>query len=104
MLAQVLPGSWQVQILHPLGAMASLRLDLAPAGVFQGQLMKPTGVTAVQGQWQITALNQIVLQGQETNGFMFLPYMVMIQFQQVTPNQLNGASVAGEQVIWQRIQ
>jgi hypothetical protein len=103
-LAHILPGTWQVQIMTPLGVMGTLTVELNPAGVFQGQLMKPTGMTAVQGQWQITPMNQIVMQGQETNGFMFLPYAVMIQIQQVLPNQLSGTSIAGEQVVWQKLQ
>jgi len=103
-LAQILPGTWQVQIMTPLGIMGTMTVELNPAGVFQGQLMKPTGMTAVQGQWQITPMNQIVMQGQETNGFMFLPYVVMIQIQQVLPNQLSGTSNAGEQVVWQKLQ
>jgi hypothetical protein len=84
--------------------MGTMTVELNPVGVFQGQLMKPTGMTAVQGQWQITPMNQIVMQGQETNGFMFLPYVVMIQIQQVLPNQLSGTSNAGEQVVWQKLQ
>src|SRR5262245_38468565 len=103
-LAHSLPGTWQVQIMTPLGVMGTMTVELNPAGVFQGQLMKPTGMTAVQGQWQITPMNQIEMQGQETNGFMFLPYVVMIQIQQVLPNQLSGTSNAGEQVVWQKLQ
>ncbi len=102
-LAQVLVGAWQVQIFHPLGGVGSVALAIDPAGMFRGQVMKPTGVTSIEGQWQITPLNQVVLQGQETNGFMFLPYTCVIQFQQVTPGRLSGVSGAGEQVIWQRV-
>lgn len=100
---QLLAGTWQVQIGHPLMGVANLTLEMAPNGLFRGQLLTPVGVTVVQGQWQITPLNQLVLQGQETSGFQVLPYMVMIQFNQIAPNQLVGVTSAGEQVVWQRI-
>lgn len=103
-LIQLLPGTWQVQIGNPLmGVVATLTVEMAPNGMFQGQLLKPTGMTVVQGQWQVTPSNQLVMQGQEGDGFQVIPYLATIQFQQVTPYQLIGVSNASEQLAWQRI-
>jgi len=103
-LATLLPGLWQIQITHPMtGMMGQLTVELFPMGTFQGQLFAPTGQTAVQGMWQITPMNQLVLQGQQTNGFQAIPYAVVLQFNSVTPSQLNGFSGAGEQVACQKI-
>ena len=69
-LASLLPGHWQIQIANPMtGMMGQMTIELSYNGTFQGQLFAPTGQTAVQGMWQITPLNQLVFQGQQTNGF-----------------------------------
>lgn len=103
-LASILPGVWQIQIAHQMtGMMGQLTVELAPTGMFQGQLLAPTGQTAVQGMWQITPLNQLVMQGQQTNGFQTIPYAVVLQFNSVTPYHLTGFSGGGEQVVCQKI-
>jgi hypothetical protein len=103
-LATMLPGVWQIQIAHPMsGMMGQLTVELFPNGMFQGQLLAPTGQTAVQGMWQITPLNQLVMQGQQSNGFQTIPYGVVLQFNSVAPNHLTGFSGAGEQVACQKI-
>ncbi|MGH9307842.1 MAG: TIR domain-containing protein [Vicinamibacterales bacterium] len=102
-LAQLLPGRWHVQIHNPMMGTGVLTLDLAPNGVFQGQLMKPFGMTRITGQWQATVMNQLMLQGQETNGFQVIPYATMIQFTQIDAHQLAGATMAGEQTFMKRM-
>ncbi len=103
-LPQLLVGRWNVQITHPFtGASGNLELELAPAGMFQGRLMNPMGMTQIQGQWQVTPMNQVVLQGQETNGFQVMPYGTVVQINQVAPNQLAGQTMAGEQVLWRKV-
>lgn len=103
-LVKILPGVWQIQITHQLsGMMGQMVLELFPTGTFQGQLIGPTGQTVIQGMWQITALNQLALQGQQSNGFMTIPYGVVLQFNNVTPNQLSGFSGVGEQVVCQKV-
>lgn len=102
-LAQLLPGSWQVQIVHPMIGMGTLNIQFDPAGWFRGQKFVPgMGLSAVQGQWQVMPGNQVVLQGQETLGFQVGPYGVMIQFVEVTPLRLAGVTGGGEQVVCQR--
>jgi hypothetical protein len=85
------------------GMMGQLTVELMPNGMFQGQLFGPPGQTAVQGMWQVTALNQLVLQGQQTNGFQTIPYSVLLQFNNIAPNHLAGVSGAGEQVVCQKL-
>jgi hypothetical protein len=103
-LASILLGVWQIQITHQMtGMMGQLTVELAPTGVFQGQLLAATGQTGVQGMWQITPLNQLVLQGQQTNGFQTIPYGVVLQFNSVAPYHLAGFSGGGEQVVCQKI-
>jgi len=62
------------------GAAAQMRLELLPNGFFRGNLMTPMGMTTVDGQWMANPmLNQISLQGSQSNGYQMIPYGVMIQ-------------------------
>ena len=101
-LAQVLCGSWNVQITPAFGPPGQMMLQMAPNGAFQGQLMTPAGPGTVTGGWQVTPVGQLVLQGQQTMGWAVAPYFVVIQFNQITPNDLSGMTGA-EQVRWTRI-
>lgn len=104
-LVQLLPGAWNVQISHPMMGVTTGTLHFAPNGVFEGQMGNPPMmVLRVQGQWQATPMNQIVLQGQQTDGFRAAPYGVVIQIMQATHDCLMGASSGGEQVLWNRVQ
>jgi len=97
-------GAWQVQVMTPyLGVTAQGTVQLFPNFTFRGQFMAALGVATIQGQWQVTAPQQVLLQGQQMLGFQVGPYMAMIQFGQITPVQLTGFTSTGEQVIWQRV-
>ena len=102
-LAAILPGTWQVQIMHPMVGVGTLNIQFDPAGWFRGQKMVPgMGMSAVQGQWQILPGNQVAMQGQETLGFQVGPYSVLVQFQEIASARLVGVTSGGEQVICQR--
>jgi hypothetical protein len=103
-LAQILPGRWQIQFGTPIGGiLGQLTIDLMPNGSFAGQLMTPMGMSQVSGGWLVNPMTELVLQGQQTNGFQVGPYMTMVRFTQVTPSLLTGLSSAGEQTVWQKI-
>lgn len=103
-LAAMLVGRWNVQIgVAYVGPMGQLVLDLHPNGAFNGQLMTPAGLSAIAGQWQVMPTGQLMLQGQQTVGWVSNPYVTMVQFAQVTPAALTGMTAAGEQVVWSKI-
>lgn len=102
-LAEVLIGSWQVQITNPFGMVGQMMLQIMLNGVFHGQLPTPIGMTMVEGQWQITPAGQLSLQGRQFIGFQVMPYMTIIQLNQTAPFQLVGTTGAGEQTIWQKM-
>ena len=103
-LIQILPGTWQINYGSPVpGVGGQLNLQIFPNGLFRGQNLSPMGMTMVEGRWQVSPLNQLTLQGTQTNGFQAAPYLVIVQFTQVAPNQLFGTSMAGEPGQWQRI-
>ncbi|HEX4697190.1 MAG TPA: TIR domain-containing protein [Candidatus Udaeobacter sp.] len=102
-LAELLIGSWQVQITNPFGMVGQMVLQIMVNGVFHGQLPTPMGMTMVEGQWRITPLDQLSLQGQQFIGFQVMPYMTMIQLKQTAPFQLVGMTSAAEQTIWQKM-
>jgi hypothetical protein len=102
-LAELLIGSWQVQITNPFGMVGQMVLQIVLNGVFHGQLPTPMGMTMVEGQWSITPLDQLSLQGRQFIGFQVMPYMTIIQLKQTAPFQLVGMTSAGEQTIWQKM-
>ena len=102
-LASMLPGVWQIQISNPFGVMGQMTVELFANAMFRGQIVGPGGQSAVQGMWQITQLNQLVLQGQGTNGFITMPYHTVVQFTNILPNHLAGLSSVGEQIVCQKI-
>lgn len=105
MLNQILPGAWQVQIELPFppGVMGQLQLEVFANATFRGTLMTPMGVTSIEGYWQADpAMNQVGLQGMQSNGFQTIPYGVVIQVSFFNQNQLTGLSNAGERVTWTR--
>ena len=103
-LTQILPGQWTVQISNPyMGPIGQVTLEMTADGQFRGQIMGPTGVLMVQGGWVSAAMNQLTMQGQQSNGFQTMPYFVLVQFTQVTPRNLSGATPAGELLVWQKM-
>ena len=104
-LNQLLPGAWQIQIRSPFqpAIMSQLQLHVFPNGLFRGQLTNPMGITAVEGQWNANSvLNQIEMQGTQTNGVQTIPYVAMVQVTSFDRHRIIGATKAGEQATWQR--
>lgn len=98
----VLPGVWQVNINMPtpFGMVPmQMNLEIRANGTFQG--IAPTMM--VQGQWNISPLQQLVLTGQQSNGMQVAPYNVVIQFTQLTANQLSGFTSGNEVTVWNRV-
>jgi hypothetical protein len=101
-LQNILPGTWQVNINMPtpMGMVPmQLNLEMHPNGYFQGAASTFT----IQGQWSISAMQQVMLTGQQSNGMQVVPYNVAIQFTQVSQNQLNGYTSGSETTAWYRI-
>ena len=103
-LSECLPGNWQIQIMTPyVGVTAQGTLEMNPNQMFRAQLVGAMGMAIIQGRWQVISVNQVVLQGQQAIGIQVSPYLAMVQFGQITPNQLAGVAGTGEQLLWQRI-
>ena len=95
--------SGRFKFSNPFGVMGQMTVELFANAMFRGQIVGPGGQSAVQGMWQITQLNQLVLQGQGTNGFITMPYHTVVQFTTILPNHLAGLSSVGEQIVCQKI-
>ena len=78
-------------------------LQILANGFFSGQLPTPMGMGTMEGQWQVTPMDQLTLQGRQTLGFQAMPYMTFIQFSQTGPFQMRGMTSAGEQTTWQKV-
>jgi hypothetical protein len=103
-LMQILPGTWQVQIGSTMtGIVGQMTIELGPNYYFRGQLATAMTVSSVAGQWQLLPMNQLALQGQENMGYQVGAYSTVVQFTQISPNQLAAVTSAGEQTFWQRV-
>ena len=102
-LAQTLIGSWQVQITNPYGVVSQMMMQIMPGNVFRGQVPVLLAMGTVEGMWQLSPMNQLTLQGRMTLGFQVLPYLTVVQLNQVGPYQLAGYTSAGEQTAWQKV-
>jgi hypothetical protein len=101
-LAQVLPGSWAVQIGSQLAVVWQGNFALAPTGFFQGQLVGPQGSFGVDGMWQVAPPAQLHLQGRQGTQFWVNPFQMIVSFAQILPAQLTGTTHLGEQTMWTR--
>jgi hypothetical protein len=98
----ILPGAWLVDINMPtpFGMIPmQMNVEVRTNGTFQG--VAPT--LMVQGQWNISPLQQLVLTGQQSNGMQVAPYNVVIQFTQLSSDQLSGFTSGNEVTVWNRV-
>lgn len=101
-LQTLLPGTWLVNINTPTAfgvVPMQMNVEIRPNGTFQG--VAPT--LMVQGQWSISAMQQVMFTGQQSNGMQVAPYHVVVQFTQLSQNQLNGYTSSNETTLWNRI-
>jgi hypothetical protein len=101
-LQTLLPGTWLVNINMPtpFGMIPmQMNVEVRMNGTFQG--VSP--ILMVQGQWNISPLQQLVLTGQQSNGMQVAPYNVVIQFTQLSSDQLSGFTSGSEVTVWDRV-
>jgi hypothetical protein len=101
-LQAILPGTWQVNINMPtpFGMVPmQMNVEIGLNGTFRG--VAPTMM--IQGQWSLPAMQQLMLAGQQSNGMQVAPYNVVVQFTQLSQNQLNGYTSGNEVTTWNRI-
>jgi len=100
-LLKFLPGFWQVQINTPtLYGMVptQFNFEFRSNGTFQGR----SPMLAVEGQWNISNFQQLVLMGTQSDGFQVAPYQVMVQFTEISKKKLSGTTSGGETTFWNR--
>ncbi len=102
-LAQLFPGAWQVQITYPNGMVGQAMTEVYGNGAFRAQGTSPIARFGLEGTWQMVAANQILMMGQQSDGFRFMPFSVAVTFSQITPTMLVGFMSTGETVVWNRV-
>ncbi len=101
-LTGLLAGTWQLQIYYPNGLAGQAAAQFWPNGQFHVRGSSPAAQFEIQGTWAVTAAGLLQLSGQQGDGFQLMPYAAMIQFGQVSPNQLQGTANTGERFTWTR--
>lgn len=105
-LVQLLLGTWQTQTTYPNGMVGIATVQIFPNYTFQMQGTSPMSVTGqfyMQGWWSIDAFNQLLLQGQQSDGINFGPFAGAMRFSEIEQNRLAGAANTGSLLVWQRI-
>ena len=98
-LMQIVPGQWFATATYPMMQITA-RVWMQPNGSFQAQQL-PMG-SSVQGRWSVDHVNNIHLQGVETNGYMSAPFAGGLRVMTFDRNQITGIGPLGEQVYWRR--
>jgi len=101
-LHKILPGNWQVQL--------SIQTNWGPQSSFLNISLHFNGTFQIQNQmfrawgtWALPQLNFLMLNGQQSNGFMNMPYQVMIQFTDISEHILSGLTSGNEGASWRRL-
>lgn len=105
-LVQLLPGTWQTQTTYPNGIIGLATVQIFPNYTFQMRGTSPMSVTGqffMQGWWSIDVFNQLLLQGQQSDGITYGPFAGAMRFTEIEQNRLAGTANTGSQLVWQRI-
>ena len=102
-LDQVMPGSWQLQLVYPNGVTGQSDLEMNRNGAFSAQGGSSMGTFSIDGTWQVVQSNKLQLNGMLSDGYQTTQFNVIIQFSQITCNALAGVMSTGEQVTFQRV-
>ena len=103
LLDQVMPGSWQLQLVYPNGMTGQSALEMNRNGAFSAQGGSSMGTFSIDGTWQVVQSNKLQFNGMLSDGYQMTPFNVIIQFSQITSNALAGVMSTGEQVTFQRV-
>ncbi len=111
-LADVIAGSWVVEIRNPMFGQGVMRVNMMQsspgAGMFEAQAIAGPPGWQAQGQWTILPGDHLSLNGTQIAPNPFLPvpqqgpYQVYLQFSSITNDELNAWDAQQEQVIWRR--
>jgi TIR domain len=101
---EILPGSWQIQVVYPNGMLGQAEAQFFANGMFQVRGSSPLApVFTINGNWQVMSGNMIVLSGQQMAGYQSFPFTVTITFTQITRTNLAGMMSSGESMTWYRM-
>jgi len=78
-------------------------LEIYPNGTMRGQFTSAYISGNVSGNWQIMPNGMLSLMGQTAAAWRMWPFMLNINFNQVTPEFLTGVCLDGTVVTWYRV-
>jgi hypothetical protein len=102
-LLEILPGTWQLQVLYPNGMGGQAQAQMFPNGMFQLRGSTAIASFGIEGNWQVIQSNLILLRGQQNVGFQIFPFNVTIQFSEITSSSLVGIMSTGESTTWHKM-
>jgi hypothetical protein len=106
-LADVIEGTWVIQIQNPVFGTMVMRISFEAAGLRSFEavgVVAPPGWSA-QGTWEILPGEQLIMQGNQSVTAPFpqsTPYQTFNQFFSITQTETHSMSGAQEALVWRR--
>lgn len=102
LLAEVLPGAWQIRVHAPFG-LHTLQIVLTAQGSFRGELIAGHGTSVVEGRWLADAAAlQLELRGCIATGCRLTPYRSRMKITFFDAQQIVGTTDDAEQMTWHK--
>jgi hypothetical protein len=99
--AEILAGTWNVQVTHGSAVTAQGQLAIAEKGPFHGRMLRGRWFT-VAGRLRFELPDQLVLEGEGNDGVTSFPYRWAFEVRPGSPTRLLGTEPDGGQVVWWR--
>lgn len=97
-LNQIVCGRWNI-----VAPIFRANLEFFPNGSLCGQLFSGFGTSNVNSNWQITPNGMLSCLGQMVTGWAVTPFMLNVNFNQVTAAFMTGICLDGTQLAWYRL-
>jgi hypothetical protein len=102
-LAEYLPGTWQLKLRYPDGYTGQATAEMYSNGAYRVRGTYRGGTYHIEGNWRVLQADEILLSGQQNDGYQITSFDRTIRFTQTTPNSLAGLMSSGEDLVWYRM-
>lgn len=102
-LTEYLPGTWQLQLRYPNGLTGQATVEMYRNGAFRVQGTYSGGGYSIQGNWRVLQPDEILLSGQQNDGYQITSFDRTIRFSRTSSSSLAGVMSSGEDLVWYRM-
>ncbi len=102
-LTEYLPGTWELRLRYPEGSIGQATVEMYRNGAFRVQGTYSRGMYSIEGNWRILQSDEILLSGQQNDGYQITSFDRTVRFSRTSPNSLAGLMSSGEDLVWSRL-